>query len=138
MRRAITSPASRGTSALPDTRLVLIGAGAVGALALIGYVVLRRFGPVAVDAVNPLNRENIFATGADAVVGAVTGDDDQTLGGFFHDLFNPRAGMAEGEYSPEPGVIVTTQASARRAPAIGAEAPYTPSFEQLLGEYAAP
>ncbi len=40
------------------------------------------------EAVNPLSTNNLAYTGANAVVQSVTGQKDQTLGGWIYDLFN--------------------------------------------------
>lgn len=84
---------------------IAMGAGAVLAVALLAYVAWRRYGEDAVQALNPLNPGNIFASTADQVVQNVTGDPAQTLGGAIFDYFNPRAGLAEGEALLAPGVI---------------------------------
>ena len=61
----------------------------------------------AAQAVNPLNPDNVFSSGADAAVQAMTGDASQTLGGWVFDTLNPRAGLAPNEYSPGRGLIVS-------------------------------
>lgn len=38
------------------------------------------------NAVNPLNHENVFSQGANAVTQALTGDQNQTLGGWIYDI----------------------------------------------------
>lgn len=40
------------------------------------------------QAINPVNNENIFYSGVNAVGEAVTGNPDYTLGGAIYDLFN--------------------------------------------------
>jgi len=40
------------------------------------------------DAVNPVNPDNIFNQGANSVVEVLTGDENQTLGGWLYDIIN--------------------------------------------------
>ncbi len=82
-------------------------AGAVG----VGVVVLgvlwwlkRQAGG---DAFNPMSAGNLAYQGANGIVQWFTGDPHQTTGGAVYDAFNDRAGLADNEYSPAPGIIVT-------------------------------
>jgi len=81
--------------------LGLFGAGALGL-----YLLARRFG-ITADSFNIASPENVAYRGANAVVQAVTGDANQTVGGAIFDLFNPNAGLAPGEVSTGRGVIVS-------------------------------
>jgi len=38
------------------------------------------------QAINPLNNNNIFASGVNSVVQSLTGDENQTLGGWIYDV----------------------------------------------------
>lgn len=65
-----------------------------GVVGLIGFVALRKGGQLAgnvVQAVNPVNPDNIFNTGVNAVVKTISGDPDATLGDRIFALFNPNA-----------------------------------------------
>lgn len=75
---------------MSDRALILTGAGAVLALAIVGFVALKKAGAVAgniVDAikankdlVNPLSTKNLAYQGANAVAAAVTGNTVDTIG----------------------------------------------------------
>ncbi len=56
------------------------------------------------DAVNPANPNNIVAKGADAIVQAVTGDPNTSVGSKLYDIFNPNAPRADApaELRPQP------------------------------------
>lgn len=66
--------------------------GALAVVTLAGLWFLQRQGAAAVkttaNAVNPLNRDNVFTSAANAVVTATTGR-DETLGGWLYDLTHP-------------------------------------------------
>ena len=62
----------------------LIGIGVVGLVAL---VYLAKKGSEVVTAVNPLNDDNIFHTGANAVGEKITGEEGWTVGGAIWDFF---------------------------------------------------
>lgn len=68
---------------------------------------------------NPTQAGNLADTAANSVVEVLTGDKNQTVGGWFYDLFNPGAGLLPGETSS--GGIITpvpvTVAAAAIAPA---------------------
>lgn len=51
----------------------------------------------AAQAVNPLNPDNVFKRGADAVVQSVSGEPAATLGGKVFELFNPKANQAAAD-----------------------------------------
>jgi len=75
-----------------NPRLILFGAGAaVVVLAVLAYVAKRGL-PALGTAINPLNPENIFISGADGVTQAITGD--PSFGGWLHDVLNPGANAA--------------------------------------------
>lgn len=83
--------------------LKLAGAGLVlGALGLGVLWLLARRGTL-----DPSNPANVVNEAANAMWSRLVGDPHQTIGGSLHDTLNPRAGLADNEYSPRPGVIVT-------------------------------
>ena len=63
----------------------LIGIGVAGLLAL--WYLSNRAGDVA-QAVNPTNPDNVFYEGANSVVVALTGEENETLGGWLYEKFN--------------------------------------------------
>jgi hypothetical protein len=67
---------------------VLIGVGAVAIIAL--YYLGKREVTAAVgtvaDAINPVNDNNIFSSGVDAVGAKLSGDENWTLGGWIFDV----------------------------------------------------
>jgi hypothetical protein len=87
------------------------GAVAVGLGVIVGGFLLWRASQVAArvagtavdaagaaaQAVNPLNNENVFASGVNAVGGAVTGTDDWSLGVAIWEWWNPEKVAAERE-----------------------------------------
>ncbi len=90
---------------LEGSMLLLAGLAAI-ALGLYAY----RKGPEALaaagNAINPLNPENVFASGVNNVGAGLTGNKDWSLGGAFFDFMNPDAGLAPGETKRPGGVIV--------------------------------
>ncbi len=56
------------------------------------------------DAINPTNPDNVFASGVNKVVKTVTGDESATLGSKLFDIFNPSA-TATAEGITRPTVI---------------------------------
>ena len=60
----------------------------------------------------PTSDQNLAHQAVTGVVQSLTGDPNQTLGGWFFDLFNPEAGLAEGERHVAPGVIMREEAPA--------------------------
>ena len=100
---------------------VLIGAyvlwkasGAVGKLAGSAVDAVKGAASATVDAVgtaaqavNPVNHENIFATGVNSLGAGIAGDANWTLGGAVYDWFNP------APYTPPfvPGIIDNYQGS---------------------------
>lgn len=90
--------------------------GAAGVLTLAGLYAMRRLAAagsslgITGDTLNPFSDLNIVYSTLNAGVQSVT-DANQTVGGFWSDLVNPRAGLADNEYSPSRGVIVTTTPS---------------------------
>lgn len=72
-----------------EENLILVGVG-VGLVALVvvffaGKKILSVAGDAA-TAVNPLNHDNVFATGLNKIGASVTGDTSFTLGGAIYDL----------------------------------------------------
>lgn len=95
---------------------------ALAALAGLGFVLVR-FGPgLFSKTLNPASPDNIANQGANAIVAAVTGDANQTVGGAIFDTVNSSAGLAPGEKLLAPGLI------APAPPAIAAPA-VTPGGE---------
>ena len=86
---------------LPGSVGVGVGLGAIAlaGVGLVAYLLYKNR-----EKFNPTSDKNLAYQAANAVVQTLTGDANQTTGGFFHDLFNPSAGLAEGEYV-ENGVI---------------------------------
>jgi hypothetical protein len=60
--------------------------GVVGLLA--AWFVYRKLGDV-LNAVNPLNRDNVIARGVNDIGGAITNDENFTLGGWIYDVTHP-------------------------------------------------
>jgi len=65
------------------TQTLLFGAGA----AVVVLFFLRKQAAAAVNAVNPLNNENVISEGANEVLGLT--DRGTSIGSFIFDLFNP-------------------------------------------------
>lgn len=103
---------------MTDTRLVLVGAGAVAVLALIGYNLAKKAGQTIAangNLVNPLSQENIVYRGANAVANAVlTGGSSNvdSLGTWYHRLVAP--GYHEAQVGG-PVYIDATAIALRRA-----------------------
>jgi hypothetical protein len=57
---------------------------------------------------NPTQAGNLADTAANSVVEVLTGDKNQTVGGWWFDFWNPSAGLAPGEASQ--GGIITKSA----------------------------
>ena len=55
---------------------------------------------------DPTQAGNLADSGANSVVAALTGDRNQTVGGWFFDIFNSSAGLAPGETSVN-GIITS-------------------------------
>ena len=78
-----------------------IGFGAVIGTALVAFVVYLAYQLTRKDQPgNPASRT------VDKLTAQLTGDKNQTFGGLIHDKLNSRAGLAAGESSPAPGIIV--------------------------------
>lgn len=77
------------------------------AVVLFGVAMYRKMGGAAGLAVslNPANPENIVNQGVNKVVTTLTGDPNQTAGGWLNDLLNPSAGLAENETLNADGSI---------------------------------
>lgn len=74
-----------------DTR-----AGMITAIAVVGAVALyvaekkaREAIGAAGNAVNPLNNDNVFASGVDSIGAKLSGNKNFKLGGLIYDVFNP-------------------------------------------------
>lgn len=74
-----------------ETLLILVG---VGAAAFVIYKAVPKVAQAA-QAVNPLNPNNVFYSGANQVTQQVTGDQGTTFGSWLYQLFNPGAVAAE-------------------------------------------
>src|SRR5262245_4074920 len=83
------------------------GAVAVAIVAAGAFLLFRR---APSGALNPASPDNVVYQGLNSIVQTLTGDKNQTAGGWVHDVANPRAGLAGNEYSPAPGIIVTNVA----------------------------
>jgi hypothetical protein len=75
------------------TKLATSNTGAVLAIGLIGgfaiYYTTKKANETIVtvgNAINPVNQDNIFNRGVNSVVQNLTGDDNQTLGGWIYDI----------------------------------------------------
>lgn len=67
----------------------VLAIGVVGAIAI--YYAKKQTGEALTsvgDAVNPVNSDNIFNRGVNNVVGILTGDENQTLGGWLYNVIN--------------------------------------------------
>lgn len=75
-----------------DAKLLIVGFG-VGAAVLIGvYIAGKKAADTAKDAlnaVNPFNHDNVFATGVNKIGATITGDTNFTLGGAIYDWTHP-------------------------------------------------
>jgi hypothetical protein len=60
--------------------LILLGAGALA------FLYLKSKAGEALDAVNPVNPNNVIYGGVNAVGGALSGNDDFSLGSWFYDV----------------------------------------------------
>jgi|GEM_PF-3162377 len=70
--------------------LIVAGVGAVAVFFASRYVASKaKQGAQAVgQAINPINNDNIFAAGVNAVGEKITGDEHFTLGGFIYEAIN--------------------------------------------------
>lgn len=73
-----------------------------------GKNIAQAAGTVA-NAVNPINPDNIFAKGANAVVQTVTGDATATVGSKIADLFDTSGAAAVAPSVPARGKVVNIQ-----------------------------
>ena len=105
--------------------LLYLAAGAFGVALAYQLVVSRKELGAAVadvlDSVNPMNQDNAIKTGVDTVVQKITGDDQQTLGGWLYDLSHPRAGLQPGETMKDG--IISGGADIPSAPVADEQAP---------------
>lgn len=67
-----------------DKQLLYIAGG----LAVVGYLIYRKLPDVG-NAVNPLNQENVFYEGVNAVGEKLSGDQDFSLGAWLYDITHP-------------------------------------------------
>lgn len=86
-----------------------VGLGIGAALVAIPLVLIAwsKAAPAVAQAINPLNPENVFAGGANAIVASVTGDPHATVGASWWETWNPSAVARERE-----AIYGTPQASA--------------------------
>jgi len=94
-----------------DSKSGMVVAG-IAALAVVGYFAAKKTAAVAQaaasdvgNAVNPVNQDNVFHAGTNAVGEAVTGEKGWTLGGQIYDWLHPQSGsvgtgFAAGGYNP--------------------------------------
>lgn len=110
---------------------------ALAALAGLGFV-LMRYGPgLLTKTLNPASPDNIANQGANAIVAAVTGDANQTVGGAVFDTLHTGAGLAPGEKLVAPGLIAPAPPAAS-GPAVTPDgdiwgAPLTPDMMVAFG-----
>ncbi len=89
-------------SPLRDELLVIGGI----ALAIIGVLWWLK-NKVAAGAINPANPDNLVNSAINGIVQGATGDKNQTLVGWFDDVFGVNQGLAPGEsVDPATGAIV--------------------------------
>lgn len=94
---------------------MLFGAGVGLVLVIAASWAARRSLPGVLDAINPVNPNNVFKRGADAVTEAVTGD--PSFGGWLCDTFGPcgaaNDAMRHGIGGPidAPGELVNADAN---------------------------
>ncbi len=69
--------------------MVLLGAGIAAVVLLVLYRNRQAF--------NPTSDKNLAYLGASSVVGVLSDDPNQTLGGWISDVFHPHAGLADDE-----------------------------------------
>lgn len=79
-------------SPLRDDLLIVGGV----AVAIIGVLAWLK-GRVAAGAINPANPDNVVNSAVNSVVQQATGDPNQTLVGWFDDLFGINQGLSPGE-----------------------------------------
>ncbi len=82
----------------------------VGGIALAVLVVLwwlKNKVAAGAGAVNPVNPDNVFNSAVTGIVQRATGDKNQTLVGWFDDVFGVNQGLAPGEaIDPSTGAII--------------------------------
>jgi hypothetical protein len=85
---------------------LIVGAVAITATAAILYMVIRQGKSIAgaagdaLNAINPANHSNIFASTADAITQAVTGDPTASLGSKIADIFDTSGAVATAPTLP--------------------------------------
>lgn len=76
------------------TNKQLLGLGAVVAVG--GYLIWKKGLPAIGDAVNPVNPENVFYSGTNAVGEALTGEEGFSLGAWLYDVTNTNTDTING------------------------------------------
>lgn len=75
-----------------DTKVgMVLALGVVGIASV--YLIKDSVGNAAADvgqAVNPLNPDNVFASGVDAIGANLSGNENWSLGGWIYDIVNPK------------------------------------------------
>ena len=80
---------------MPDKTTFLAGAGGVLVIAVVAYLVAQKLGVLKPGALDPTSDKNVVYRGANKVVGAVTGRENDTVGAAIWRLLNPAAAAIE-------------------------------------------
>jgi hypothetical protein len=100
----------------PSRDAALVGGIALAILGVLWWAKNRIVAAVDAGAINPGNPDNLVNAAVEGVVQAATGDNSQTLVGWFDDLFGINQGLAPGEtIDPVSGQIVPVRRSASAA-----------------------
>ena len=85
------------------TEALVVGGVALAILGVLWWAKRQ----LSAGALNPANPNNVASSAVNSVVAQVSGDPNQTLGGWFHDLFGSSQGLAPGEkLDPNTGLII--------------------------------
>jgi hypothetical protein len=96
------------------TELLFAGGVALAILGVLWWIKNK----VAAGAINPANPSNVVNSAVNGVVQDVTGNPNQTLVGWFDDVFGVNQGLAPGEkIDPATGFILAAPASRQTAAA---------------------
>jgi hypothetical protein len=94
--------------------LLIIGGVAAAILGVLWWAKNK----IAAGAINPANPDNLVNSAVNGVVADVTGNPNQTLVGWFDDVFGINQGLAPGErVDPNTGLILAAPASQQTAAA---------------------